>query len=67
MLSPYKLLFIIAFSWKMTIAEHLIYVIFQDSGSSFCSPPGIFCEPGAWKSACSLQKEQDKCKLDAVV
>lgn len=62
MLSPYKQLFIIAFSWKMTITEHLIYVIFQDSRNTFCRPPGTFYEPEAWKSACSFHKEQDKCK-----
>lgn len=51
----------------MTITKHLIYVIFQDSRNTFFGPPGTFCEPEAWKSACSLQKEQDKCNLDAIV
>lgn len=51
----------------MAVTEHLLYVIFQDSTNTFWSPPGTFYEPGAWKSVCSLQKEQDKCKLDAIV
>lgn len=46
----------------MAVTEHLIYAIFQDSRITFCSPPGTSYEPEAWKSACSLQKEQDECK-----
>lgn len=41
----------------MAVTDHLIYAMFQD----FCSPPGTSYEPEAWKSACSLQKEQE-CK-----
>jgi len=65
MIRPYKQLFIIAFSWKVAIAQHLIYIIFQGSRNTFCSQSGTFYEPvtEAWKFACSLEKEQDKCKI----
>lgn len=64
LIRPYKQLFIIAFSWKVAVAQCLIYVIFQGSRNTFCSPSDTFYELviEVWVRVCSLQKEQDKCK-----
>lgn len=69
MLRPYKQLFIIAFSWKVAIARHLIDVILQGSRNPFCSPSDTWCEPAteASKFFCLLHNNKINAKPVTVV